>query len=266
MLGVPEPWPRGPWWRRTGSWAGPFWASRWPLGPLAGGVPAPQRGWSAELPITSARAARGTSLGEGGLAGPDAGKNPRHWMDGWMLKTTQEAQGTQACDTASPQCPCECHPRPHRVLLGPPRTASTTLSGPGGNAGRGCPWSPGSRGQPAEAAHSGSRWSASAQAWTAGGGPGPRCLCCRGRDLGVGEPTVPPLPCALPVGAAGGRLSAECPAPFPRHGPAGQTASTGQRYTLHGCRLRGASQGPWHLGLAPSSADASGMNGTSSPQ
>lgn len=81
---------------------------------------------------------------------------------------------------------------------------STTLSGPVGNCGRSCHWSLGSRDQPAEAAHSGSRWSASAQAWIAGGGPGPRCLCCTGRDLGVGEPNVPPLSCALPVGAGGG--------------------------------------------------------------
>lgn len=50
---------------------GPFLGAPLALGPLAGGVPAPQRGWSAELPITSARAAPGTSLGEGGLAGPE---------------------------------------------------------------------------------------------------------------------------------------------------------------------------------------------------
>ncbi|KAF6390428.1 hypothetical protein mRhiFer1_007984 [Rhinolophus ferrumequinum] len=125
-------------------------------------------------------------------------------MDGWVLKTTQERQGTQACDSARPQCPCES---PTRVVLGPPRTASTTLSAPRGNSGHGCHWSLGSRGQPAEAARSGSRGAASAQAWTAGGGPGRRCLCCRGRDLGVGEPNVPPLSCALPgvgVGGIGG--------------------------------------------------------------
>lgn len=62
---------------------------------------------------------------------------------------------------------------------------------------------------------------------------------------------VPPLPCALPVGAAGGRLSAECPAPFPRHGPAGQAASTGQRYTAAGSaeHLRAPGTWAWHPAL-----------------
>lgn len=167
-----------------------------------------------------------------------------------MLKTTQEGQGTQACDTASPQCPCECHPAPTGSCSDLQGQPAPPCLGPGGalDAVVTGPWAAGANQLKLPTLdHVGRRLLRPGLQEVA---LDPGACAAEAVTLVWESPTclLSPVPC--PWGREEG-LSAECPTPFPRHGPAGQTASTGQRYTAAGSaeHLRAPGTWAWHPAL-----------------